>query len=120
MNKERLSAYSDAIMAIILTIMVLEIKTPQTYTPHALFEELPYFLAYSLSFLFIGVAWYNHHYMFAIVEHILKSTYWLNNLWLFCMSLLPVATDWAGEFMTRIFLSLCLFIVDLFVYGIIE
>ncbi|PWF99822.1 TMEM175 family protein [Levilactobacillus bambusae] len=98
MNKSRLEAFTDAIVAIILTIMVLEVKTPDSYQPDALVGDVPYFFAYAVSWLFILTAWYNHHYMFSLATHIRKSTFWLNCLWLFVMSFLPIATSWTGRF----------------------
>ena len=98
MNKGRVEAYTDAVVAIILTIMILEFKTPETPDWEGIFEQLPYFFAYIVSFVFIGVAWYNHHYMFSLAVRISKKVYWVNNLWLFSMSLIPVATSWVGKF----------------------
>lgn len=98
MNKGRVEAFTDAVVAIILTIMVLEFKTPETAKWTGIIHQLPYFFAYIVSFLFVGVAWYNHHYMFALALRISKKVYWINNLWLFSMSLLPVATGWVGKF----------------------
>lgn len=98
MNKGRVEAFTDAVVAIILTIMVLEFKTPETAQWEEIIKQLPYFFAYIVSFLFVGVAWYNHHYMFALAIRISKKVYWVNNLWLFSMSLLPVATGWVGKF----------------------
>lgn len=99
MNKGRVEAFSDAIVAIIMTIMILEFKTPRDFHWTAILEELPYLFAYAISFFFIAVAWYNHHYMFSITKYVTKKIYWINNVWLFTMALIPVATAWAGEFM---------------------
>lgn len=123
MNKARVEAFSDAIIAIIMTIMVLEFKTPESAEWSELLSELPYLFAYSISFLFIGVSWYNHHYMFTLAKRITKKIYWLNNLWLFSMSLLPIATGWAGKFINEhapeyfyfgvfVFWSLCYFLLS--------
>lgn len=98
MNKGRLEAFSDAVIAIVVTIMILEFKTPETPRLSALIENGPYFFAYIVTYLFVGVAWYNHHYMFSLTKRITKRVYWLNNLWLLTMSFLPVATAWAGRF----------------------
>lgn len=98
MNKGRVEAYTDAVIAIILTIMVLEFKTPETAEWEEIMRQLPYFFSYIVSFVFIGVAWYNHHYMFTLAIRISKKVYWVNNLWLFSMSLLPFATGWVGKF----------------------
>lgn len=98
MKKDRVEAYTDAVVAIILTIMVLEFKTPESARWEEIIKQIPYFFAYIVSFIFIGVAWYNHHYMFTLANRISKKVYWVNNLWLFSMSLLPVATGWVGKF----------------------
>ncbi|MGO3601890.1 MAG: TMEM175 family protein [Enterococcus malodoratus] len=99
MNKGRVEAFSDAIVAIIMTIMILEFKTPHDFHWTAILEDLPYLFAYAVSFFFIAVAWYNHHYMFSLTKRVTKSIYWINNIWLFTMAMIPVATAWAGEFM---------------------
>ena len=96
MNKSRVEAFTDAVVAIIMTIMILEFKTPETDRWSGIIAEVPYLFAYIVSFIFIAVAWYNHHYMFAIAKRITKKIYWVNNFWIFTMSLLPVSTAWAG------------------------
>ena len=101
MNKARIEAFTDAVIAIIITIMVLEIKIPESFELSAIFSEIPYFLAYAVSWFFILVTWYNHNYMFGLATHIRKSTFWFNNLWLFVMSMIPVATGWFGRFMNH-------------------
>lgn len=98
MNKGRLEAFSDAVIAIIVTIMILEFKTPETPEIKALLENGPYFFAYIITYVFVGVAWYNHHYMFSLTKRVTKRIYWLNNIWLLSMSFLPVATAWTGRF----------------------
>lgn len=101
MNKGRVEAFSDAIVAIIMTIMILEFKTPEDFHWQAILENLTYLFAYAVSFFFIAVAWYNHHYMFSLTKRVTKKIYWINNIWLFTMALIPVATAWAGEFMSH-------------------
>lgn len=101
MNKGRVEAFTDAVVAIIMTIMVLEFKTPEDYDLAAILADIPYLFAYIVSFLFIGVAWYNHHYMFALATRITKKIYWINNLWLLTMSLVPVSTAWVGRFLNE-------------------
>lgn len=101
MNKGRVEAFTDAVIAIVMTIMVLEFKIPDQPTFKAMAENSSYLAAYLISFLFIGVAWYNHHYMLTLTKHVTKRIYWLNNLWLLSMSVLPVATAWAGKFITK-------------------
>lgn len=98
-NKARVEAFTDAVVAIIMTIMVLEFKTPESPQWTAILHEGPYLFAFGVSFLFIAVAWYNHHYMFSLADRISKRVYWLNIAWLFAMSLLPVATAWAGRYL---------------------
>ncbi|WP_429971079.1 TMEM175 family protein [Fructilactobacillus sp. Tb1] len=100
MNKGRIEAFTDAIIAIVITIMVLDIKVPESYHIAALLKEWPSFFAYAISFFYIAVAWYNHHYMFSIINWISKKTYWANMLWLFVTCLFPVSTAWIGEYIT--------------------
>ncbi|MFD1455082.1 TMEM175 family protein [Levilactobacillus lanxiensis] len=111
MDKGRVAAFTDAVVAIVLTIMVLEFKTPEEPTFAALASEWSYFVAYLISFLFIGVAWYNHHYMFALTKRVTKSLYWVNNLWILVMAMLPVSTAWAGRFIMDVQPELFYFII---------
>ncbi|WP_185696120.1 TMEM175 family protein [Weissella viridescens] len=97
MNKGRVEAFTDAVIAIIVTIMVLELKVPDGYTFSALLEEWPDFIAYAVSFSYIMVAWYNHHYMFGLTHTVTRKMFWANNLWIFMTSLYPVSTAWLGE-----------------------
>lgn len=101
MNKSRVEAFTDAVVAIVMTIMVLEFKVPAEPTFKALAENMSYLAAYLISFLFIGVAWYNHHYMLTLTKRVTKRIYWLNNFWILTMSLLPVSTAWAGKFINE-------------------
>ena len=94
MNKARVEAFTDAIIAIVMTIMVLEIKIPEGATLWSLLRERAYFLAYLISFFRIAATWYNHHYLFANAQWISRKVFWLNIVWLFFMSLFPVATGW--------------------------
>ncbi|KRN94771.1 hypothetical protein IV81_GL001048 [Pediococcus stilesii] len=73
MNKSRVEAFTDAVVAIIMTIMILEFKTPETDRWSGIIAEVPYLFAYIVSFIFIAVAWYNHHYMFSIAKRITKK-----------------------------------------------
>jgi len=111
MNKGRVEAFTDAVVAILLTIMVLEFKTPDEPTFAALAANWSYLVAYLISFLFMGVAWYNHHYMFALTKRVTKRIYWTNNLWILVMAMLPVSTAWAGEFITDVQPELFYFII---------
>ncbi|MYV17703.1 TMEM175 family protein [Furfurilactobacillus milii] len=97
MNKARLEAFTDAVLAIILTIMILEFKTPKSLKFSAIFSQVPYLISYAIGYLFIGAAWYNHHFLFGKAKIITRHVFWANNLWLFGTSFLPVATAWVGE-----------------------
>ena len=97
MSKTRLEAFSDGVIAILITIMVLELRTPHGTTWAALREDLPVLLAYVLSFVLIGIYWNNHHHMLAAVTRISGMTLWANQHLLFWLSLIPVATAWMSE-----------------------
>lgn len=97
MNKGRVEAFTDAIVAIIMTIMVLEVKIPHGPNWAALLQERAYFLAYLISFFLIATAWYSHHYLFINSKVITKRAFWVNMLWLFFMSFAPVGTGWLSE-----------------------
>ncbi|GAB6092009.1 TMEM175 family protein [Furfurilactobacillus curtus] len=97
MNKSRVEAFNDAVIAIILTIMVLEFKTPNSLQLSALTPQFPYLISYAIGYLFIGTAWYNHHFIFSKTKVLSKRIYWANNFWLFATSFIPVATSWVGK-----------------------
>ncbi|HEV3222289.1 MAG TPA: TMEM175 family protein [Puia sp.] len=97
MSKNRLEAFSDGVLAIIITIMVLEIKTPHNTSWSALLEQMPVFSSYMLSFIFIGIYWGNHHNLVGAVSHTNASIIWSNMNLLFWLSLIPFATGWMGE-----------------------
>jgi uncharacterized membrane protein len=97
MTKERLEAFTDGVIAILITIMVLELKAPQGTTPDALRPLLPLFLAYVLSFAYLGIYWVNHHHMLRAVHRVNGKVLWANLLLLFWLSLVPFVTWWAGE-----------------------
>lgn len=97
MKKGRLEAFSDGVMAIIITIMVLEIKVPPGDGLQDLKEVLPVFVSYILSFIYIGIYWNNHHHMMQSVDHINGKVLWANNHLLFWLSLIPFASGWVGE-----------------------
>ncbi|MHC9531988.1 TMEM175 family protein [Dellaglioa sp. BT-FLS60] len=99
MNKARVEAFTDAVIAILLTIMVLEFTVPETAKLNELIKIIPYFFSYATSFLFMGVGWFSHHFMFSLTKRVTKKIYWLNNFWIFSMSFIPVATAWTGRFM---------------------
>ncbi|MBE7172994.1 MAG: DUF1211 domain-containing protein [Williamsia sp.] len=97
MNKSRLEAFSDGVLAIIITIMVLEIKVPHGTDWKSLQPLIPVFLSYAISFLFIGIYWGNHHHLLHTLKRISPGIMWANLLLLFWLSLVPVATGWMGE-----------------------
>lgn len=97
MKKGRVEAFSDGVLAIILTIMVLELKVPEGAEWHNLFELMPKFLSYILSFLMVLIYWNNHHHVFQTVEKVNCNILLSNGLLLFFLSLLPFATAWMGE-----------------------
>ena len=97
MNKARLEAFSDGVIAVIITIMVLELKVPHDADPKALAPLIPVFLSYVLSFVFIGIYWSNHHHMFHAVHHVNGATLWANLHLLFWLSLVPFVTGWMDE-----------------------
>jgi uncharacterized membrane protein len=95
--KERLAAFSDGVLAIIITIMVLELKVPHGADWSALTAVLPVFLTYVLSFVYIAIYWNNHHHLMHTVERVNGTILWANMHLLFWLSLLPFATGWMGE-----------------------
>ena len=97
MRKTRLEAFSDGVIAIIITIMVLELKVPEGADWQALKPMLPVFLSYMLSFIFIGIYWNNHHHLMHVVKQISAGIMWANLNLLFWLSLVPFATGWLGE-----------------------
>ncbi len=96
MGKSRLEAFSDGVIAIIITIMVLELKVPEGADLHALKTLIPVLSSYILSFVFVGIYWNNHHHLLAVVKKISAGIMWANLNLLFWLSLVPVATDWMG------------------------
>ena len=97
MHKTRLEAFSDGVLAIIITIMVLEMKVPHGEDLGALEPLLPVFYSYVLSFLYIGIYWNNHHHMLHAAKRVSGGVLWANLHLLFWLSLLPFATGWMGE-----------------------
>jgi uncharacterized membrane protein len=97
MSKGRLEAFSDGVMAIIITIMVLEMKAPHEASWEALRPVLPAFLSYVLSFIYVGIYWNNHHHLYHAVERVSGMALWGNLHVLFWLSLFPFVTAWMGE-----------------------
>lgn len=96
MHKGRLEAFSDGVIAIIITIMVLEIKVPHEATLEALFKLAPIFLSYVISFIYVGIYWNNHHHLFQSVKEVDGKVLWSNLFLLFWLSLIPFASGWMG------------------------
>jgi uncharacterized membrane protein len=96
MSKGRLEAFSDGVLAIIITIMVLELKAPREPGLDALRQLVPLFLSYMLSFVFVGIYWNNHHHLLQAARHVNGQTLWANLHLLFWLSLTPFVTDWMG------------------------
>ena len=97
MNKTRLEAFSDGVFAILITILVLELKLPHGDDLHALSKVAPVFCAYVLSFVYIGIYWNNHHHMLHITDRVDGRILWANLHLLFWLSLVPFSTGWLGE-----------------------
>jgi uncharacterized membrane protein len=97
MGKTRLEAFSDGVLAIIITIMVLELKVPHGTDLKALGPLLPVFLSYILSFIYVGIYWNNHHHLLHTVTRVSGSILWANLHLLFWLSLVPFVTGWMGE-----------------------
>ena len=97
MSKVRLEAFSDGVLAVIITIMVLEMKTPHGTSLTDLRPVLPTFLSYVLSFVYIGIYWNNHHHLLHATQHVNGATMWANLHLLFWLSLIPFGTAWIGE-----------------------
>jgi uncharacterized membrane protein len=93
----RLEAFSDGVIAIIIAIMVLELKVPHEHTWHGLTELAPTFFAYVLSFLMVAAYWVNHHHLIHLARHVNAAVLWSNILLLFCLSLVPFVTAFLGE-----------------------
>jgi len=96
-SKERLAAFSDAVIAIIITIMVLELKVPHSADWAALAGMTPVFLSYVLSFVYLAIYWNNHHHLLHACERVDGAILWANMHLMFWLSLLPFATGWMGE-----------------------
>jgi uncharacterized membrane protein len=97
MGKNRMEAFSDGVLAIIITIMVLEMKVPHGADLAALRPLLPVFFSYVLSFIYLGIYWNNHHHMLHVTEHVSGAILWANLHLLFWLSLFPFVTGWMGE-----------------------
>jgi uncharacterized membrane protein len=97
MSKSRLETFTDGVLAVIITVMVLEMKVPRATTLAALRPVLPVFLSYALSFIYIAIYWNNHHHLLQATERVTGVTLWANMHLLFWLALVPFATEWMGE-----------------------
>lgn len=97
MHKGRLEAFSDGVFAIIITIMVLELKVPHEASFQAISELLPVFLSYVLSYMNVGIYWVNHHHLLQVTKKVNAAVMWANIHLLFWLSLIPFTTGWMGE-----------------------
>src|SRR5215468_3968481 len=97
MGRDRLTAFSDGVIAVIITIMVLELKVPQGTDLDALRGQVPIFLSYVLSFVYVAIYWNNHHHLLHTVARVSGPILWANNHLLFWISLVPFATGWMGQ-----------------------
>jgi uncharacterized membrane protein len=97
MKTDRLEAFSDGVIAILITIMVLELKVPHEPTLAALGDMVPVLLSYLMSFIYLGIYWNNHHHLFAATDRISGGVLWANNHLLFWLSLIPFVTSWMDE-----------------------
>ena len=97
MGKGRLEAFSDGVIAVIITVMVLEMKSPHGTRLAAMRPLVPVFLSYALSFVYIGIYWNNHHHLLHATQHVNGATLWANLHLLFWLSLVPFTTAWIGE-----------------------
>ena len=97
MHKGRLEAFSDGVLAIVITIMVLELKVPHGEDLASLEPLFPVFLSYLLSFVYVGIYWNNHHHLFQAAKHVSGAILWANLHLLFWLSLFPFVTGWVGE-----------------------
>jgi uncharacterized membrane protein len=97
MEKDRLVAFTDGVIAVIITIMVLELKAPRDASLSALADSVPTFLSYVLSFIYVAIYWNNHHHFFHLVHRVNGALLWANLHLLFWLSLVPFTTSWIGE-----------------------
>lgn len=98
MSNSRLEAFSDGVLAIIITIMILELKVPQSEHLHEVYAMIPEILAYALSFAYVAIYWNNHHHLVKSITFVNPKILWSNMFFLFCISFIPWATGWMDKF----------------------
>lgn len=101
MEKGRMEAFTDGVIAVVITVMVLELKVPSEATWLSLLEEGSVFLSYILSFIYVGIYWNNHHHMLQLIKRINGKVMWANLFFLFCLSLFPFSTAWLNHALPR-------------------
>lgn len=111
MTKNRMEAFSDGVLAIIITIMVLKLEAPKRIDLQALTDTLPTLIAYVLSFVYVGIYWANHHHLISAIQKVNGKLLWINLHWIFWMSLIPFGTEWMGYHPTAS--------APVFIYGMI-
>lgn len=97
MKVSRLESFTDGVLVIIFTIMILEFKIPNSTHITAIFQQFPYFISYTIGWLFIGEAWYNHLFILSKLQKVTHKIFLMNALWLFATSFLPLSTAWIGR-----------------------
>jgi uncharacterized membrane protein len=112
-DTDRLEAFSDGVMAVIITIMAFSIPTPGGSSPTALRALIPHLLVYVLSFVMVGIYWVNHHHLLRSADHISGSVMWSNLFLLFWLSLFPIVTAWVGRFPRHALPAACFGIIGL-------
>ena len=117
MEKNRLEAFSDGVLAIIITIMILELRQPIGDAIGDFLALWPTLIAYVLSFFFIAIYWVNHHLIFQAADKINVGILWCNIVWMFVMSFIPFATAWVGSYPSS-FAPLCVYFTDMFLASV--
>lgn len=117
MQKERLIGFSDGYLAIVITLMVLEIKIPSTFDFGDLFKAQHSIMSYFVSYLFISIYWINHHHLFQVVKKVNVKILWANLNFLFWISLLPFATGWLGESEFKFTAPISVYSILIFITG---
>lgn len=98
MPRSRMEAFSDGVLAIIITVMLLKLKTPDGFQLDSIKQSLPTLICYVMSYLYVGIYWTNHHHLVGAIDNVSGKILWGNLHWLFWMSLIPLVTEWIGEF----------------------
>ncbi|QQK09056.1 DUF1211 domain-containing protein [Miniphocaeibacter halophilus] len=111
MNKNRLEAFSDGVIAIVITLLVLNLKVPKTPSINEIWKIRESLIAYISSFIFVVVIWQSHHQLLSLAKSISNTAVWANNFWLFWLTLSPFVTYWISEFPTKLWPAFCYSVV---------